>query len=522
MIPGVTTQKRFAGLVAWLLVVGIFALSVGTHALAQESPQYGGVLKFGLIGTPNTLDPHVYSASAHAPVKGLIYNSLLRPTPSGELAPDLASRWTINSDTSITFFLREGVVFHDGSPFTSDDVLFTFERILRPDSNATQFKLIDSIVEEVKALGDYAVEIRLKGPYAPILELLSRPELAIVSRQFELAGGDYSKQANGTGPFRLVEAIPDVRYVFERNSDYFKPGLPYLDGVEVYVMPDADSRVNGLLSGELDMIHYVPPQWMATFEQDSAYRYWGGYVIPTVALFNPYRPPMDDPLVRLAIVYAIDKEAVVQARDGRGLPLNGGLIPPGTWAFDTSLVGARAYNPERARELLAQAGYPNGLTIEGATVDLPHIRIPAEVVQAQLREVGIDLKLQLVELATGWDILYSGDYQMYFWGMSSLFNDPDFLTDYFITGDRWARAVGFHDEQLSNLLDRARTSYDPSERAALYSEVEAYLLDLAPWAYILNREEGAAAKNYVRGYEMLPGFQGYISELMLEQVWLEK
>lgn len=505
------------------LAIAVAALAPIT-AVAQ-APVRGGQLSVGLQRAPTTFDPHTFDGGPHAAVQGAVYNSLLRYSPSGELVPDLAEELIMVDETTLRFRLREGVQFHDGSAMTSDDVLFSFERIMNPEFGATQGGMLRSAIAEISAPDDLTFEIRLQRPIASLVEVLARPDVAIVSRAFVEAGNDLRTTMMGTGPFKLASYEPDFEYRFVRNENYFKDGLPYLDSIRYVPVVDDGARINALYSGELDAIQYVPTEHMGLIEAHPGLEFWSGDAIFMGLFLNTNRAPLDDVRVRKAIALAVDRQAVIDsAFDGRGTVIGGGLIPQGTWAYNADLSDTHVRDLEAARALLAEAGYPDGLEVNLLSASLAIHARPAEAAQAQLREIGIDLNIEVVETAVMLDRRNRGDYEALVFGSSLTMNDPDFYTNYFQTGApvAYAGPTGFSDTEIDSLLNAARQTFDQGERRDYYHRLEERLLELVPIVFINWREQGYAAAEYVKGFEFIPGVMGLLSEIAYESVWLAR
>ncbi len=449
----------------------------------------------------------------------------MRFSPTGEVVPDLAETWSLIDDVTIEFVLRQGVSFHNGTPFSADDVLFSFDRILNRDTGATQRANIETLVSSIEKLGDHVVRLHLRKPAVPIFEVLARPEVAMVSKVFVESGGDYTREFMGTGPFRVLRIEEEVVYVLERNPDYFREGLPYLDQLRLIPLEDDGARINALYAGEVDFIQYVPTQHMSLVEAAPQWQYWSGDAVFMGLFLNTQRAPFDDVRVRRAIAYAIDRDGVIAgAYDGRGSAITGGLLPAGTWGHNEDLVGTFAHDPARARALLAEAGYPNGFDVRMVTASIAIHARPAEVVQAQLRSVGINMTLEVVEVAVMTERRARGEYDVLIWGASPQMNDPDLYAAYFLSGapGMYAGPTSFSDETLDDLLLRGRASFDQVERKEIYHQFEERLLELAPVAFMNWREQGFAGQDYVRGFQMIPGVMGNISEIAYEHTWLDR
>ena len=274
------------------------------------------------------------------------------------------------------------------------------------------------------------------------------------------------------------------------------------------ILADDQTRLTALRAGDIMLMDFVPQEQMNAIQRDPQLKLFYDVGIFTCIIFNPSRKPYDDVRVRQAIAYAIDRDAMVKTIfDGRGTPITGDVIPPKWWAHDRKADGTYTYNPDKAKALLSEAGYPNGLkiTILAPITFTLHTRT-AQVLQAQLAKVGIDAQLDLPEWAVVLNRHHQGDYAIEVRGLTASVNDPDFLTLYYESDNAYyAKQVGFKDAQIDSWLDQARGLNNQAIRKQLYAKVTERALALSPWVYIAWGDQGEAGRNYIRGYEHFAG-----------------
>ncbi|MDR7543388.1 MAG: ABC transporter substrate-binding protein [Armatimonadota bacterium] len=511
------------GLVLMMAAVVVVAVS-GWSPAAPESPRRGGTLVYGLSVDPPDLEPHINSGASNGTVKMAVYEGLVKYWHGGRIVPALAERWGFVGQTQIVFHLRRDVKFHNGDPVTADDVKFSLERILDPRTGASLRGPL-SLIQSVEVMDPLTVKVVLRQPYSPLLAYLAQPYAAIVSRRFVQAGVNLRATMMGTGPFKFVSWEPGRAVKLVRNPDYWQKGLPYLDGIDFIPFADDQTRLTALRAGDIMIMDFTPQEQMNAIQRDPRLRLHADVGIFMCVIFNTSRKPYDNVKLRQAVAYAIDRDAVVKTIfDGRGRPITGDVIPKGWWAFNEALEGKYQYDPERARRLLAEAGYPHGLQITllaPITYSL-HTRT-SQVLQAQLAKVGIQVQLELPE----WPVVLKrhneGDYGAQVRGLTAAVNDPDFLSDFY-QSDRiyYARQIGFKDEVLDQLLAQARVVNNQTIRKGLYARIGERALELAPWVYIAWGDQGESARTYVKGYTHWPGPLGRYSGYSLVETWLER
>ncbi|WYX63574.1 ABC transporter substrate-binding protein [Achromobacter xylosoxidans] len=352
------------------------------------------------------------------------------------------------------------------------------------------------------------VKVEKPSADATMLSVLALPEAAIVSRKWVEGGANLKLSANGTGPFQLKSYEPAVRASLTRNPRYFVSGQPYLDGVDFRMIKSDDARVNALRSQSLDMIDFVPWKDIDVLRRNAGTRIdTAGGAFMSV-WFNTGKKPFDDARVRRAVSYAIDREAVSKAAFfGYGKPIYGAPTPEDSPYYDKSLDGTYKRDTAKARALLAEAGYGNG--VDASMVVFQGLGIyttMAQVVQANLKEVGINLKLEPVEWATLVERKNRGDYESMIYGVSVKLPDPDAYA-YYLGGDSsyWAKPIGYRDPELEKLLAQGRALTDPKARQPIYQQAEKRILETSPWVFVSWREQAQGYLRKVQGYTQLGG-----------------
>ena len=490
---------------------------------AGPTSKRGGVLRYGLSTDPPHLDPHVDSGGASSLVKGTIYSLLVRLNAKMEILPDLAESWERPDDTTFVFHLRKNVKWHDGTGLTSADVKASMDRILDPKTGAWARGDLRN-VQKIETPDPYTVRFFLNRPDAALLPTLAFANSLIAQKALIEKGADLKNQIVGSGPFKVVERQPGVKTVLARNENYYLPDRIYLDGITFFPYPDDTSRTWGLRTGSVDIIDYVPWKDMMVIEADKKLALYsdkeGAHMY---LMMSVDKPPLNHPKVRQAINYAIDRQAVLDAVFfGRGRILGG--LPVPQWMFSYSPDRQNNYRLDlaKAKQLLAEAGYPNGfkITLLSTTTYAMH-KSTSEVVQASLRKIGIDVQLDMPEWATTIARRNKGEFEICMNGTGVDTADPSyFLDQYYYSQGPYTRPCKFSDKQVDEALEKARATYDTEARKKIYRAIEPRLLELCPYAWICTREQSEATQAYVQNYVKVPGARS--TQHKVVEVWLNK
>ncbi len=500
------------------LLASPFALS---PASAQVPPD---VLVVGQVAEPATMDPHVATAVNDFRILVNVYEGLVRyKSGTLEVEPALAESWEISEDGTVyTFKLKEGVIFHDGTPFNAEAVKFNFDRMLdeeHPLHGTGPFPLsfFFSAIQETEVVDDLTVRFHLNEPYAPFLSNLAYPTGLIVSpTAVETHEGDFARNPAGTGPFafRLWESNRQV--ALQRNDDYWGEAPP-LAGVVFRPITDANARVAEMMSGGIDLMVEVPPDNVQLFGEDDA------FVLHEQAgphlwflILNTKEPPFDDVRMRQAVNYAIDKETLVNdVLQGTATVATGPTPAAFSWAYNEDLE-PYPYDPERAKALIAEAGYEAGaetvlLVTEGGSGMLDPVPM-GTAIQADLAAVGIDAEIQTYEWNTFLAEVNPGlEGKAGMAQMAWMTNDPDTLPFLALRTEATPDLGGFNSGYYSNpevdaLLEGARRATDQDERARLYKEMQVIVQEDAPWAFVANWKQNAVTTAGVENFSLEPSF----------------
>jgi len=517
-------DRRCSTLFKILVITLALTFLLGASSQAAQEPKKGGKLIYGTVTEVSALDPHIYVGTSWKVITLCIYQSLLAFNQKAQLVPALAESWETPDAKTFIFKLRKGVKFHKGQEFKAQDVKFSLERILDPVTGATIRSNLEGI--KIAILDDYAVKIEKDIPDATLLSVLAMPEASIVSKEWMETNPNIKVEANGTGPFYLAEHEPKVRAVAKRNPNYYEKALPYLDEVEFKMISNSDARVNALRTGGVDMIEFVPWKDIDLLEKEKGIEVQSQGGAFMNLWFNTSKKPFNDPRVRRALAYAIDREAISSAAFfGHGTPLYGPPTSSESWWYSKGLSDSFTCDPEKAKAVLSQAGYPNGFDVELAVYQgLTIYTQTAQIVQANLKEVGINAQIQLMEWATLVERKNKAQYDFLVWGVNIKLPDPDVYSYYFASeSSYWAKPVGFSDEKIESLLKNGRSLIAEEERKPVYYELEKRILDISPWVFINWRDQAQAYKDYVEGHVQMGGaFSESGPGISMKTIWLSK
>jgi oligopeptide transport system substrate-binding protein len=515
-------RSVFLSIFCCLLIQSTFALAqVPTHASAGS--KFGGTYRRALANNPTTLDPafvsDIYSRTVvRQIVDGLVqFDAHLNPIPA------IAEFWEASRDgLTWTFTLRRGVKFHHGREVTAEDFAYSFTRLLdakNPSPLSEYFRRIQGAndflegkaasVLGLKALDRYTLQIVLEESFAPSLTVLGLANAAVVPREeVERLGKDFARAPVGTGPFKFVRWQAGKEIVLQANQDHFE-GRPFLDGIVFKIGGTFEEAFAQFRAGNLEEA-MIPSGKTEEVHSDPLYRQYQLLRRPMLGLlyigFNTQMKPFDDRRVRQAFNYAVNKEAIVREITQMGsIPANG-TLPPGMPGHDPDLRGYY-YNPVKAKQLLAEAGYPNGAgfpVVSFWTVSKAEsTKAEMAAYQGYLAELGVKIE---VHFASEWaafdDMLRQGKVPMFRLAWYADLPDPDnFFTPLLYSAS--PRNVTFYRSgQVDRLLEQAREELDYAQRVKFYREAERVVMEDAPWITQHNHIFEYLYQPYVQGVEV--------------------
>jgi peptide/nickel transport system substrate-binding protein len=420
--------------------------------------------------------------------------------------PGLAESWKVEDPTTWVFNLRRNVKWHDGSPFTAADVLHSIHRV-QNDRDSKQ-KQNTARLAEVVALDDYTVKMTTKEPTASLLDYFSDLLIITSKAQYDQFGPDAINQQPplGTGPYMFKELVPNQRMVIVKNPNWWGGPVEGPDEVIYRIMREPEVRITALLNGEIQLAQFVPPHMVDRVNNAPNARLVSTDSMEIMFLgMQPKVKPWDNKLVRQAVAYAIDRDAIIQSVfQGRARRLDG-PIGPATYGYNPDLQPRYTYNPEKAKQLLAEAGYPSGVDVELVTPvgRYTQDKQSAEAMTAMLTAAGIRTRLLTPEWPTMWADVQAGRTPFYYMGRGSVRDPGPPLSQYFETGV--SPRIGYSNPTLDALFLKERAAFDANDRKRALTEVMSFLTEEAPahFLWTININWGMA-KNIE--YEPRPDF----------------
>ncbi len=475
-----------------ILFLMIAVLIIGLGACAPEEaddpdpdiePEEPTEVRVAYGADATNLDPRLATDVSSGLVNDLFYDGLVMWDEELNVQPLVAEDYELTEEV-FTFYLREGVKFHDGKELTAEDVKYTFDTIRDPDFEARNLPLYEPVAE-IEIVDDYTVKFHLSEPNAPLIYYL---HVGIIPKHIAEEEGDEYLQTNpvGAGPFEFVEWSPNDYIELKANDDYWD-GRPHIDKIMFKPIPEDVTRRVELETGGVHIAFPVPPEDVERMQEDpdvdlqeqpgSGFEYIS---------FDHTQPPFDDVRVRQAIAYAIDREEIIDhvywgLRDVAYSP-----IIPQSWGHNPD-VHKFEFNPEKARELLEEAGYEDGFEIDLKISESDPRREISEILQYELDDFGIDITITEQEWGAFYDDILNMDFDMYIlgWGAQT---DPDrglyrqFHSDNF--PPEGANRQRYSNERVDELLDLARTTMDVEQRKQYYYEIQEILAEDQSYVYL--------------------------------------
>ena len=472
-----------------ILVTSLLVWTAVTASFAQPEAQPGGSITVSIIAEPPGWDPTVSTSQEIARVMyHNVFEGLVRIDRNGDIVPALAAKWETSADgLTWTFTLQDGVTFHNGDPLTPADVVAALKRAADPESGHTHPEYYEAI-EDVKAEGNTVV-LTLSKPTSSLLYNLARPDSIIYQAGTQAA---QASEPVGTGPFRFAQWVRGSEVKLTKYPDYYSTPA-YLDAVTFRIIEDTNAQLAALQAGDLDMVGVaLSPENAIQLKGDPNIKVTEGSATTEITLaLNNTRKPLDNPLVRQAITHAVDKETIVKgAMFGYGTVIGTHSSPIEPYY---EALNPYPYDPERAKSLLAEAGYPNGFTINFELPPYPFEKRTGEVIAQQLSEVGIKVNLTNVEWTTWLDRIFTqGDYDMTIIGHSEprdigIYGNPDYYFHY-------------NSQRVQDLLAQIEKTSDEAEQMSLYKEIERTIAKDAVNVWVFSPPYLVAARNDLYGY----------------------
>ncbi|HPE69969.1 MAG TPA: glutathione ABC transporter substrate-binding protein [Thermotogota bacterium] len=439
-----------------------------------------------------------------------IYEGLVEFDVNMKVVPALAKSWDISSDGKVyTFHLQQDVYFHDGTLFTSDAVKTHFDLLLA--GGLRRSSLYVPFIDSVEIVDEYTVQFNLKMPFGPFLNHLAHGAGLIVSPAVlkTTPKEDVSLTPAGTGPYSFVEWVKNDHIKLTAYANYWR-GTPKMDSINFKIVPEAQTRVLMIESGDAQVSDMIQPLDVLALQANPKVNV---VVTPSLTVryvgINMTKKPFDDKRVRQALNYAVNKVAIAKALfRGFANPAMSVIAPNVNGYYETA---GYPYDPDKARSLLASAGYPNGF--ETTLYAAPHYQEIAVIVQAQLQEVGVKANIVTLEWASYMDLLYGNspdqsEHTMYVIGWSPSTGDADWVVRPLFDSKNWPPAgdnhVGMNNPEVDRLLKLEMETFDPAARAEVLKELQELLVEEAPWIFLYVQDNLVATSSKIKDVMVLP------------------
>jgi len=494
----------------WVFLISLAMVFITSITHAQK-PVSGGSLTIAQGVEPPGLDPTTATSTA---IPRVIYSNvvegLVKIDRNGKIVSALAKDYKVSKDgKEYIFVIKKGVKFHDGKPFDAEDVKFTFDRLMDSKTGTAHPEYYKDI-DLVQVVDSHTVKIKLTNVNSMFLFNLARPDSMIVNKQ----AVDKIKSAPvGTGPFKLVEWARGDHITLTKFEDYHKKGIPYLDKVTFKFIGDPSAQIASLKAGDIDVIAYdVSPENALLLEKDPKFKVLNGYTTSKVVLStNNSRKPFTDVKVRRAMAHAIDRSALIKgAMSGYGVPIGTHMDPGNPFYMD--LTSTYPFNPEKAKQLLTDAGYPNGFE---AVIKLPeryaYAKRSGEIIADMLSQVGIKLKIELTEWGQWIDRVFkNADYDLTVIGHGepfdiSIYANPKYYFRY-------------DSPRFQETLKKAEMEADPKVREKLYIACQKIITEDAVNGFLFVMPSIPTMKK-----EVMNWWKDYpMTAVDVTEVWIQK
>jgi len=467
-----------------------------------------GTLVRALSTFPNSLDLPQCAERNASTTAWHIYDNLVWLNDEGILEPALAESWEVSEDgTEYIFHLRKGVTFHNGEPFNADAVVFSWQRA---KDGGFEYSNLWQLATSVEKVDDYTVKITTEGPDALFLTTVEDNWAMIPPKYFQEVGQEgFDEHPMGTGPFMFVEWVKGDRIVMKANPNYWREGVPKIETVIFRPIPESATRVAAIQTGEVDIVHRLSSEEAKTLlgvpnVTVIKYPVERVYYVAFNNLTTGVGQPTEDARVRIAMNYAVDVDAIIDALfDGFAKPAIG-FVTTGELGYDNA--EPFGYDPEKAKALLAEAGYPDGFEMDMACPAgaYTHFEEVCEAVAGYLGDVGIDVNLEIMESGHYWDLEANKELPPLFGDSWSAVGMEAYRRLLGALGGPDAAYSSWYDEEIARLLDEIKMTIDQEARAELYRELQAYMREDPPFIYLYEPYTFEAINTRVQEYKPRP------------------
>ena len=503
-----------------LTSAAIASVTLGGPAWADAAPKRGGTLRISAPANPSSLDPATGGAGSDHAFLFTMYDTLIEwDFETLAPKPGLVESWKFTDPNTLVLNIRAGVTFHDGTPLDAEAVKFNLER--NKSDQKSNIKADLASVASVDATGPTQVTLKLSTPDSALPLILSdRAGMMVSPSALKAAeGGTVARKPVGAGAYTFISWADGERIVVKRNEKYWKPNRPLPDGIEFSIIPELTTGARSVTAGQNDLIYQLPPRQKAILDRVSSVKVVNGPTLYVLQIFlNWAKPPLDNPKVRQALNFAIDRESFVKAAlAGLAEPAYMNL-PKAHWAYDKSVAGLYPYDPDKARKLLAEAGFKDGLTLDlGGYPDQDSVQ-RQEILIEQLRKAGIIARFANAPIAEASAAFFASEKRGS--GLLSAWTgrpDPSLTYSLMFTKDAYYNAGRAPvPPELEAAIKESRASEDVEQRRKAFATVQRLVMENAFVAPLAFQFELVAMNKKVQGYR--PNLLG---KPKYDDVWLE-
>lgn len=520
-------KKMKAWKALFVVIFLVLLLAVTPRLSSAAGPSYGGHLRVAYGLEASSLDPHLGRSGGDAYYWKQMFDHIVAADSKlvSQKRISLAESWEIPDPKTMVFHLRKGVKFHDGTDFNADAIKFNIDRMLAPKSTATP-KASFSVIEKVEVVDPHTVKFHLKRPWGAGLSMIADRGGTVNSpAAIKKHGKAYGFNPVGTGPFKLVEYVSGSHCKWVKNEKYWGKDaagnrLPFLDALTMKIIPDAAVLSAALRSGEIDLA-YLPYQDVDKFQANANFdvNVFKGSGIGHLLYFNKAMPPMDNVNLRRAVAHAINAEVLNKAVFyGKAIVAKGGFWPTGTWVFDDT-VPRPYYNLKKAKEFLKKGGKPNGFSMDMLTWKGTTTVQAAEMVKAQLAQVGINANIKVFNVGTATEKFFHTNEAPVYSTSWSRYPEPDWIASLCYKSKGYYNPDKVSRPDMDKLVEAGAATYEIKERKAIYRKINEIILDECWVVPMIYSVAYAASWKKVQNVETLFGWD---AKMILKELWLKK
>lgn len=520
-------RKKRSGCMALLLAGMILLLTAcggdttGTGNTTETDDTGGTAAKDTLVVAVNAgpvdLDPHGTTDQNTYDVRYQIYEGLIYVDAAGDIQPQLATDWEWEDDTTLLLTLRQGVTFQNGSTFDAEDVFYSLERARESSYTSAYIEEVDLEASEITEDGN--VRLVLTVPQSAFLSRLDR--VMMIDKETWEENGEEAMLKNpvGTGAYMLTNWVSDDRVEFDAYPGYWG-GEPYFKHLMFRIIPESASRALEIEAGTVDVSLTVQAADIGVLEANEDISI---YTIPSYMItylgFDCTKAPYDNVKVRQALSYALDRQTICDlVYESLATPADAGRLSEVYWGYAGDELPHYTYDPEKARELLAEAGYADGFDMSLMVSESEQDQIDmSEIIQNQLGEVGIRVTIDVTENATYLDTIVEGGFDAFLCNSTGSSPDPGEATKSFIsTRPTWSNTTRYFNDELTALIQQGQQTIDETAKREIFVEVQEIINTECPWVFLVHNSSSFAARSEIQGLNIYPSYAHFFKEAYME------